>query len=185
MADINIKVSSAAPPEEKREPQAVANLQIRKTLDGKLVVFDHDIIDIVIDPETKKIITFGKNALGDHVYSAQDRLFDFLIKKGVVKPESIKGGNVYGSIEGEIVESKNEEISSIQTVVFVMAKFIEHERPFFDRIQDHLEDFEERMTDPDEEESTELGEIPHGEHKGSMRPHWIRSPYAHTRYYRG
>ena len=30
------------------------------TLDGKLVVFDHDVIDIVIDPETKKVITFGK-----------------------------------------------------------------------------------------------------------------------------
>ncbi len=186
MADIEIKVSAASSaPEEEKEPQAVANLQIRKTLDGKLVVFDHDVIDIIIDPEGSKVTTFAKNTLGDHVYNAQDRLFDFLIKKGVVKPESVKGGNVYGSIEGEIVKSKNENVSALQTVVFNVAKFIEHERPFFDRIQDHLEDFEDRVVNPDEEESTELGEVPHGEHKGSLRPHWIRSPYAHTRYYRG
>jgi hypothetical protein len=186
MADINIKVSSAAPSdEEERAPQAVATMQIRKTLDGNVVIFDHDVIDVVINPSKNKILTFAKNTLGDHVYNAQDRLFDFLTKKGVIKPESIKGGNVYGSIEAEYPDSSNEEIDALQTVIFVISKFVEHERPFFNRIQDHLDDFEESLLEPDGENSTELGEIPHEEEKGSLRPHWIRSPYAHTRYYRG
>ena len=44
MADITIKVSAAASPEEEeKEPQAVATLQIRKTLDGNVVIFDHDV----------------------------------------------------------------------------------------------------------------------------------------------
>tara|TARA_R110002020_G_scaffold135370_8_gene302294 strand:+ start:1405 stop:1965 length:561 start_codon:yes stop_codon:yes gene_type:complete len=186
MADITIKVSAAASPEEEeKEPQAVATLQIRKTLDGNVVIFDHDVIDIVINPSTNKISTFAKNTLGDYVYNAQDRLFDFLAKKGVIKPESVKGGNVYGSIEAEYPESDSEGTNSLQTVIFVISRFVDLERPFFNRIQDHLEDFEENMLEPDEKDSTELGEVPHGDQKGSMRPHWIRSPYAHTRYYRG
>ena len=34
-----------------------------------------------------------------------------------------------------------------------------------------------RITDPDQEESTELGEVPHDKSKGSIVPGYYRSPY--------
>ena len=36
----------------------------------------------------------------------------------------------------------------------------------------------ERMLDPDNMSSTELGEVPHEEKKGSIRPGWMRDPYS-------
>ena len=73
MAVIKVKVK---PPGS----HATISLNARKSLDGNILIFDHDIMDIVIMPEKKKIITFPKNTMGDHVYNAQDRLFDFLSK---------------------------------------------------------------------------------------------------------
>lgn len=35
-------------------------------------------------------------------------------------------------------------------------------------------EFEERLTDPDEKESTELGEVPAAERKGSITPSTMR-----------
>jgi hypothetical protein len=38
----------------------------------------------------------------------------------------------------------------------------------------------ERFADPEEEESTELGEVPHGEQKGVLRPGYNYGPYWMT-----
>ena len=59
-------------------------LKARKTLDGNIMIFDHHDMDIVLMPEKSKIVTFAKNDFSDMVYAAQDRLFEFLKRKGVV-----------------------------------------------------------------------------------------------------
>ena len=73
---------------------------LRKTLGGDYAIYDHYDMDIVIQPERKQVLAFAKNEMSDDVYAAQDRLFAFLQKKGVILPETIQGGNVYGSMQG-------------------------------------------------------------------------------------
>ena len=65
--------------EEKKlpPPSFTSKLKIRKALDGSVMLFDHDEIDIVIVPDKMKIITFSKQHFSDYVYAAQSRLFEF------------------------------------------------------------------------------------------------------------
>jgi hypothetical protein len=160
-------------------PQAVdedhisMNLKARKSLNGNIMLFDHKDIDIVIIPEKMKIVTFPKNEFGDYVYAAQARLFDYLIKKGVVIPESVRGGNVHGSFEAKIQKPIN-KISIDQIALFSIGKFLEEEKPSLE-MEAAVEEMEEqRYTDPEDEDATELGEIPHAEKKGSIVPTYLR-----------
>ena len=160
--------------------QATKSLDVRKTLDGNIAIFDHRDIDIVIMPKAKKVVAFAKESFGDHVYGAADGLFKHLIKKGVVSPETVRGGNIYSSIEGSIPDS--EEFNVVQVALFSIAKFIEQERPYFD-YQDYLEDKEEeRLTNPSEEDSSELDPERHETEKGTVRtgirPYGISSVYT-------
>lgn len=188
MPDITIRIGAAAEAAEaeaaEKKVQTSIVLNARKTLEGNVVIFDHDMLDIVIIPNKNKVLAFPKTVMGDHVYNAQDRLFDFMNKKGAIKLGSIQGGNIYGSIEAEYPDAASEGVDPVQVVLLTISKFLDLERPYFGEVEDHLDDFKDYLTDPEEEESTELGEVPHGETKGSLRPGWIRTPYAHTRMYR-
>ena len=166
---ITIKVGSqpgqdapAAP--EKKPVQASAFLKIRRTLDGSLIIFDHDDIDIVVMPQKNKIVSFAKDEMGDHIYAAQSRLFDFLSKKGIVEFDSVQGGNIYGSLEAKI--QAGDQASSIQVAIFAISKFIEEERPFYRRDKKYQDELERELLEPSEEDSTELGEVPHEPRKG-------------------
>jgi hypothetical protein len=189
MPDIIVRVSGTEDAQDPglEKPQATISLNARKTLDGNLVIFDHDLLDIVIMPSKKKVMGFSKKIQGESVYNALDRLFEFLTKKGVVQLGTIQGGNIYGSLEATYPESPYEGTNSVQILVKTIANFITEERPFFGRIEDHLDDFEEELLEPEDEKSTELGEVPHRKVKGTIRPGWIRSPaghYANSRMYR-
>ena len=143
------------------------SLVIRKTLDGKLMIMDHQDIDIIIDGGEKKVICFPKSSFSDDVYATQDRLFNYLSRKGVINRDSVKNGNAYASLEGEFPDAVD-GIDAVQMVVFTIGKFINEEKPHEEEERQFEEDFEERLTDPDAEESTELGEIPHEEEQGSI-----------------
>ncbi len=56
-------------------------MNARKNLNGDIMIFDHNNIDIVILPEKKKVVAFAKDLVSDEVYGAQNRLFDHLRKK--------------------------------------------------------------------------------------------------------
>ena len=84
---LTLKIGAAAqketPQEEvKQEPQATVSMNIRKTLDGNYMIFDHPEIDIAIVPEKNKVVSFAKEKHSKHVYEAQDRLFSFFEKQG-------------------------------------------------------------------------------------------------------
>ena len=166
---IKIKVGSKA-----SENVISVELNIRKSLDGNYMIFDHIDIDIVIMPEEGKVLTLPKELITDHVYGAQNRLFSFLRKKGIIDFASIQGGNVYGSMEAKISEGEGK----IEYALLNISKFIDEERPYFDYISAHLEDFEDHVTDPDNEHSTELGDVDHSSEKGSMRPDYMRDLYG-------
>ena len=78
-------------------------LKIRKAINGDIMIFDHNDIDIMILKEQKKVVAFAKEMLTDSVYGAETRLFDFLRKRGIVAYDSIQGGNIYGSMEAKLL----------------------------------------------------------------------------------
>ena len=88
---------------DQEEPRVVTlELKARKTLDGNIMIFDHEEMDIVVIPEKSKVVAFAKNDFSNTVYEAQSRMFEFLRRKGVIEYQSIRGGSLYGSLEGQI-----------------------------------------------------------------------------------
>ena len=170
MADITIKIDLPEE-EEAKKPQASVDLQIRKTLEGNLLITDHEDIDIVLLPAQNKIMALPKEHMSEDVYVTQNRLFDFLVKKGVIMPETIQGGNIYGAMEARL--PVNDKLDVNQVGLFVINKFIEEERPYFMSEKTFEKQQEAHYVDPDEEDSTELGEVPHAAQKGSMPP-WAK-----------
>lgn len=164
------------------------SLDIRQTLGGDYVVYDHPDIDIVIMPKMKKIVAFAKDKISDLTYDTQSRLFDFLTKKGIISRDSVQGGNVYASIQGLMEEPKKpkegEAMDPIQPALFVIAKFIEMERPRYEFLDRMEEEEEEYFTEPTDDNSTELGKVPHAREKGTIRPGIYYQSYMHNRYYR-
>ena len=156
-------------------PVAEIELQLRRSMNGDYYISDHSDIDIIIMKEKKKVLVIAKDLMSSLVYGAQDRLFSFLIKKGLIDPESVQGGSVYGSMEGTLLSSQ--ELSPINMTILNVARWIDEERPYFEFMDKFEEMEDERFTEPDEEESTELGEVPHAEEKGSIRPGYSYGPY--------
>tara|TARA_R100000234_G_C4968489_1_gene165051 strand:+ start:449 stop:1006 length:558 start_codon:yes stop_codon:yes gene_type:complete len=165
-------VETPAPP---AKPIAEVELQIKRSVNGDYYISDHADIDIIILKDKKKVLVIAKDIMSELVYGAQDRLFKFLTRKGLISPVSIQGGSVYGSMEGKLLDSK--ELNVINMTILNLSKFIDEERPYFE----FMEKFEEMETDyfvdPDEEESTELGEVPHEDTKGALRPGYSYGPY--------
>jgi len=161
----------------KKDSPVVANLKMkaRRAVNGDIMVFDHADIDIVMSPTTSKIVAFAKETMSDLVYGAQDRLFSFLSKKGIVDRASVQAGNVYGSMEGAILAGVDRD--SFRMALINISKWIDEERPYFEFVEKFGELMVDRYTDPDEEESTELGEVPHDGTKGTLRPGYNYGPY--------
>ena len=172
---INITVGSQQPEEEKSPVVTSIDLKIRRSLNGDYYISDHADIDIIIMKDKKKILAIAKDMMSELVYGAQDRLFDFMLKKGIVVPESIQGGSIYGSMEGAIHSS--EEYDAVKMAIINISKYIDEERPYFEFMEKFDEMETDRFVEPEEEDSTELGEVPHGEQKGVLRPGYNYGPY--------
>ena len=147
----------------------IKNLNMKRSLSGQIMVFDHIDIDIVLDEKKGKITAYTKKDFGDLVYKSQNRLFNFLFKKGVVMPESIKGSNVFGAIEASYPNDQGQS-NLTEIVLYNIANFMSEEQGYMNtfKLTDDAE--EERVLDPSEEDSTELGEVPQEEKKGSLGP---------------
>ncbi len=170
------------------------SLDMRQTLGGDYVIFDHPDIDIVVMPQMKKVVAFPKDRISDMTYDTESRLFDFMCKKGVVARDSIQGGNVYASLQGlfetppkptaaEGAEPQD-PLDPLQPVLFVIGKFIEMEKPRYEYIKKLDEEEEDYYTDPTDASSTELGEVPHAREKGTIRPGIYYQAYMNNRFYR-
>ena len=153
----------------KNQIEETVALKARKSLSGDIMVFDHSDIDIIIMPAKKKILTFAKEYFSDSVYEAQNRLFTFLRKRGVIQYDSITAGSVFYSMEAIIQESK--EYNEVQHALLAVARFIDSERPLM-AFEKAFEDAEEkRLNEPPPGEFTELDlEKQHQERKGSINP---------------
>jgi len=172
--DEGIKITIYSKKED--EKKVALELNARKTLEGDLVVRDHPDIDVVIMPKKMKIVAFPKEASTEETYYTQNQMFDFLVKRGVIARESIRGGNVFGSMEAVIMPTK--ENNSSKLVLLGVARWLETEKPYFEYLEKFEQMQEERFTEPSEEESTDFDPSRHAEKKGVLRPMYIRSPYG-------
>jgi len=155
-------------------------MNIRKALNGDLLVFDHADIDIVLMVEKKKLVAFPKDLMSEVVYGAESRLMEWMRKNGIIEYDSIQGGNVYGSLEGKIHESK--ERDSIKSTIYQLSEWIKSEAPSSKMKKGHDDMMQDAQLQPDEENHTELGEVPHAEEKGSILQHNLFAPYLYGRY---
>ncbi len=153
-----------------KKPPVKIELRARRALDGSLLILDHEDIDIVIVPEKNKCLTFAKDIVDDKVYGAQDRLFKFMTKKGVVDPGSVRGGNVYGSLEATVLESNLKGVDSIQAAVYSIYNYLQEEEPYFANSRLLKKATTDHYADPSDEQSTDLGDVPADSRKGSMDP---------------
>tara|TARA_R110002073_G_C9439831_1_gene577308 strand:- start:36 stop:590 length:555 start_codon:yes stop_codon:yes gene_type:complete len=176
---IKVSVGNEQQPQasSKKSSPIVTNLKMkmRRAINGDIMVFDHADIDIVMSPMTKKIVVFAKDTMSDLVYGAQDRLFSFLSKKGIIDRTSVQAGNVYGSMEGTMLAGVDRD--SFRMALINISKWVDEERPYFEFAEKFGELMVDRFTDPEEEDSTELGEVPHEEEKGTLRPGYNYGPY--------
>ena len=168
---------------KNRLQQYKFNLDIRKTLGGDFAIYDHHEVDIVLMPKINKIVAFAKDSISDLVYDTQSRFFDYLMKKGIVDRDSVQAGNVYASLQGKMEPPSGEGIDAVQVALFAIAKFIEEERPRYEYLKKMEEEEEERLTEPTDEESSDLGDVPHAREKGSIRPGIYYQNYMYDRNY--
>ena len=153
-------------------------LNVRKSMSGDLMIFDHGDIDIVLSAAKNKVITFPKDTMSDLTYGAQNRLFNYLHKKGLVIPESVHAGAFYGSIEADMEKGSSEELSTPKMALINISRFIDEERPYFEATEAIISMDDEELLHPDKEYSTELGEVPQKVEQGSLRKGFIRDPYS-------
>tara|TARA_B100002019_G_C20975749_1_gene453365 strand:+ start:13 stop:582 length:570 start_codon:yes stop_codon:yes gene_type:complete len=155
-------------------------LNIRSAINGDLMVLEHKDIDIIIKQKEKKIIAFPKDLMSDVVYGAETRMLEHLRTNGILVFDSIQGGNVYGSMEGKIMDS--ETVHPIKATLYALSEWFKTEQPYisgttaYDQMQD------DALVSPDNEESTELGDVPHADQKGSILQHNLFAPYLYGRY---
>jgi hypothetical protein len=164
----------------KGEDSAVVTLEmnIRKAINGDLMIFDHGDIDIVLSPTDNKVFAFPKDTMSDLVYGAQNRLFTHLYKHGVVIPESIQAAAFFGAFEANLQAPFRENLDAAKLALVNISQFIDEERPYFESMEAIVSMSDDELTHPDKTDSTEIGEVPQKTDQGSIRPGYIRSPYA-------
>ena len=171
-----IRIEIVNPNEEK----LIFSMQARRALNGDIMIFDHRDIDIVLMPEKSKVVAFAKDMMSESVYGAESRLMAYLRKVGIIEYDSIQGGNVYGSLEGKI--HKSTDLDAMKVTIYQISEWLNTEEPISASLEHQEDMYRDALLDPDAENSTELGEIPHGEEKGSIKKHGAYSPYFYGRY---
>lgn len=155
-------------------------LMTRSAINGDIMILDHKDIDIVLKQGEGKILTFAKETISDYTYGAEARLLEFMRSKGVLEYDSIQGGNIYGSLEGKIMKSEN--VESNKVALKVISEWMETEESYLKGTTAYDDMSDDHLLSPDGEYSTELGEVPAEERKGSILQHNLFAPYLYGRY---
>jgi hypothetical protein len=71
-------------------------------------------------------------------------------------------------MEADILESKITGVDQVQAFLFVMHEYINNEKPYFRKDDVYDDSRLDHLLRPDDENSTELGDVPQDAQKGSM-----------------
>ena len=158
------------------------NLKLRSAMNGDLIILDHKDIDIVLQQKDGKIITFAKDTISDYTYGAEARLMEYMRKRGILEYDSIQGGNIYGSLEGKLMESAESKVEVNKVALLVISEWMTTEDSYLKGSTAYDDMSDDHLLSPDGEYSTELGEVPAEEQKGSILQHNLFAPYLYGRY---
>ena len=176
-----IKITVGGSPEFIQE--YIDTLDIKKSLAGHLMIFNHKDINVVVKVKERKIVAYSKSNFSDIVYNTQNRFFNYLAEHGVVEPETIRGSNVFGSLLAEYPENK--EIKNLSEVVlYNIATFMLEENDYMEAMKKAELEREEELLNPSGADSTELGEVPQETNKGTMQPYYPGYSYGLAGIYR-
>jgi len=154
---ITIKIGDALK-EEPKPVQASIALQAKKTLDGNLVINDHQYLDIIIIPSENKIVTMPKPNVEKDVYDYQKDLMYDLFKGGVTMAGAPRGGAVYGMVE--TTYPAEGEVDTLQAVLYRLSEYLSQVADSEKFAEEYDENIEDRFTDPSAKDSTRYGEVP-------------------------
>lgn len=172
-----IKVKLVEPEEKvqikvnKPEPaKIVLPVNVKKTLDGNILIKDHPLIDIMIVPANNKIVTMPKDDKYRDTYSAQKELYDLLRKFGLITYDSVQGGTLYGALEATYPQ--NDKVDSLSALLVGIYKLLQQHQQYSKIERDYEETFEDNLTEPAEGEYTdyETAMSTHRVRKGSIDP---------------
>ena len=187
---IKLKIVPSEKPEEQK-PDGVTieivekdrinfKLMTRSAINGDIMILDHKDIDIVLKQKDGKILTFAKETLSDYTYGAEARLLEFMRRRGLIEFDSIQGGNIYGSLEGKLMTSEDVEVNKV--ALKVISEWMQDEESYITGTTAYDQMSDDHLVSPDGEYSTELGEVPAEEKKGSIMQHNLFAPYLYGRY---
>lgn len=170
--DDPIKIKLIEPEDDK----IVIPLKVRKNLNGTIFICDHPYVDIVVDPNKRKITTFSKTDKKKDTYNIQKNLYDYLVNIGLLAQDKIKGGSVYGSIECEYPDNK--QVDSLASIMIGLYKFIADDIKNCLKAEKYEEDVENMYVNPDDEDTTSYDQAvkTHRDRKGSIDPN--AKPYG-------
>jgi len=177
---VNIKPTVGIKINDNKKPTK-DKMNFSKAINGDIMIFAHKDIDIMILKEQKKIVAFAKDMLTDDVYGAESRLFNFLRKEGIVAYDTIQGGNIYGSMEAQMLTAEKKIKQPLVLAAHIVNEWIKTEKPMMDYMEAHDDMMDDALLNPDEEHATELGEVPHEIEKGSIHRNNMFAPYMYGR----
>jgi hypothetical protein len=150
--------------------KVVLPINIKKTLDGNILIKDHPLIDIMVLPSANRVVTLAKDNKARDTYSAQKELFDLLRSFGLINPDSVQGSSTYGSLEATFPQSK--EVDSVSAILVGIYKLLQQYQQYSKIEREYEETFENWLTDPEEGEYTdyETAMATHRVRKGSIDP---------------
>ena len=155
-------------------------LMTRSAVNGDIMILDHKDIDIVLQQSDGKILTFAKETISDYTYGAEARLMEYMRSQGILEYDSIQGGNIYGSLEGQLMTSDEVEVNKV--ALKVISEWMTTEESYLKGTTAYDDMSDDQLISPDGEYSTELGEVPHAEKKGSIEQNSLFAPYLYGRY---
>ena len=162
----------------RKKQKVTLELEARRTIDGNIMIFDHRDMDIVVMVgENRRVVAFPKKALTEEVYRSQSRLFEYLYRFGLVELSFVRGGNVHGALEAPLLESTEIDTSNVDLAIYNIHGFLKQEKPYEDFMTDYEDLVNDEYVEPDDQDSTALGEVPQASEKGSIRPGYNYSPY--------
>jgi hypothetical protein len=154
---VTFKIHGSQSTKKQPDPQATISLEISQTLDGNLLINDHQYIDIVVMPKESKIVAIPKPYAERDVYDYQHALMYTLFKGGVITGP-IQGGVTFGMVEASYPSTAN--VDPVQAVLYQISEFIKNTAHDEIRAEEYEENIEDNFSDPPDDETTPYGKIP-------------------------
>ena len=116
---IKIKLT---PPEKVVPPQAQVELKIKKTLEGNLLINDHDHMDIVVVPSKNTVLTLPKPHAEKDIFEFQRDFMHSLFKGGLINADAAQGGSRFGIIEAKFASQG--DVDPLQSLLLHIENYI-------------------------------------------------------------